>query len=84
METESIEPKLSVQPAGEWFGFLVEDKNNPVLNMRIKSSFMQEKKEELQRKGDLEGEKIAREGNLNVTIGKDARGQTKILSVILD
>ena len=70
------EPKLRVVNAKENFGFLVKDKTQPVLDVQINPSFMAETKKKTQ-------EKIARAGNLNVTLKREKYG-FKVLKVVLD
>ena len=70
------EPKLKVVKAEENFGFLVKDKTQPVLDVQINPTFMAETKKQMQ-------DKIARQGNLNVTLKREKDGY-KVLKVVLD
>ena len=73
-KTEGITPKLTMQHTDKLFGFKVKDVNQPLLHIYIDPSFMEKMPPDS--KDKLEGEKPAREGNLDVIIekkGKDYR-----------
>ena len=74
-------PKLSTEQVDKLFGFQVKDTKQPLLNVYIDPSFMQ--KAPPDSKALLEGERVAREGNLDVIIGKEGKDY-KIIAVRLN
>jgi hypothetical protein len=66
---------------GSQMGFVVRDSTNPKLNIDINSKFVQSVGGLMQNKSVAINEKIAREGNLNVIIGKGEKTKFKIVKV---
>jgi len=70
-------PTLRVEEGYKTFGFAVKDANNPNLDIHMDPEFAKKVG------ASLRGEKVARQGNLYVTIGKD-KDTLKIIRVDLN
>ncbi len=78
LDGSTISPKLTVAQSDKLFGFMVRDSKQSDINISINPTFMSK----LERVSDVQ-EKMARQGNLSVTLAPVDHG-VKIISVVLD